>query len=83
MRITGSNLLFLLACIMTGITEEIKKLYIMFIPIAKLTIGQKCRLKTNIIEAAPVPCRQLTTLRSKAGIPLLLTTPPIKNGILA
>ena len=46
MPTTDSNLLFLSACTPTGLTEELKKLYIMFIPIAKLMIGQKRHLKT-------------------------------------
>lgn len=46
MPTTDSNLLFLSVCTTTGLTEEIKKLYIMFIHIAKLMIGQKRHLKT-------------------------------------
>lgn len=79
------NLLFLLVCTLTDITGEVKRLYIMFTNSAKLMTGPKCRLKTDmtVITATAVLCRHLQTSRSKAEIPLPLTTLLSRNGILA
>lgn len=79
------SLLFLLVCIPTGLTGGTRKLYIMFIIIAKLMIDQKCHLKTGIIiktTTTVLPCQHLLILHSKAETLLPSTTLPIENGIL-
>lgn len=57
----------------------------MFMNSARLMTGQGCHLKTDmtVITATAVLCQHLQTSRSKAEIPLPLTTLLSRNGILA